>query len=101
MFVPLALGVLPLGQLALHLWFARHSFHPGDASKLLACAMVLKLEGSDGSLQPEFEIQQVFCFTWALAHSADEDFPIIEVYFNICQALRCEALPPQRRVHPH
>lgn len=91
----LALGVLPLAQLALRIWFARHSFRPGGPSKLLAAAQALSFKGPDGrSLHPEHGLQLAFRAEWADAQSSGHDVPFAEVYYAICNALSRDALLP-------
>jgi hypothetical protein len=83
----LALGVLPLMQLALHLWFDRHSFRASAESPLVALARGLNFASATGALQPERSLQEAFLPAWAQATSAVDEIPVAAVYHAIVQVL--------------
>lgn len=79
----LALGVLPLLQLALHLWFDRHTFCPAPESPLVALARGLNFTAADGSLQPEPTLQARFRPAYGMTKTAEDEIPVAAVYHAI------------------
>jgi len=89
--VDICLGVLPLTQLALHLWYRDHVYRPALVSPLLDAATRLKFV-VQGSLDPTSGMAE-FLSLWSAALGSDEDFPSDHIYHKLVVALHRDAAP--------
>ena len=86
------LGVLPLAQLALHLWLHYHSFTPVDSTVLLDLARTVSF-ASGGRLDPTVGLAS-FMPVWAQTLGAELDIPHADVHSHLLRALGRDALLP-------
>ena len=88
----MCLGVLPLTQLAVHLWLQYHSYTPVDSTVLLELARSVTFV-VNGRLDPSMGLTR-FLPAWAQTLGAEAEFPHIDVHCLLMQALGRDALAP-------
>jgi hypothetical protein len=86
----LCLGLIPLVQLALHLFATRHVYVPPAVSPLLALAREARF-AVGGVLDPSHSISKIFT-QWSAASLHDDDVPYPHIYRELVNALIRDAV---------
>ena len=88
----MCLGVLPLTQLAVHLWLQYHSYKPVDSTVLVELARSVTFV-VNGRLDPAMGLAR-FLPAWAQTLGAEAEFPHVDVHCLLMHALGRDALAP-------